>query len=84
MSAPELPKRPLPAPEDAAVFAREMVPSARWTTIKIESGTTEDGGGGIILRDCDDCWIISYTIEGEERMWVDKATGVVVKMMLDD
>jgi hypothetical protein len=77
-------KRPLPTREDAVAYAREMLPEAKWPTIVVASGTTDDGGDGIQLQDSRDCWIITYALEGEERLWVDKATGVVVKMVLDE
>lgn len=84
-----LDKRPLPTKDDALAYAREMVPKAKWGTIEITSGSTDEGGGGMIMQPCADCWIILYdpspTEETlEERIWVDKTTGVVVKMMLDD
>lgn len=83
-------KRPLPSRDDALAYAREMVPQAKWRTIVIESGGTDDGGGGLLMQPCADCWIITYDPSPsasetlEERIWVDKATGVVVKMMLED
>lgn len=81
--------RPLPTREEAAAFAREMVPQAKWPTIEIAEGSTDDGGDGILLRECADCWIISYDPaappeKGEERVWVEKSSGIVVKMALDD
>jgi len=85
-----LAKRPLPARDDALAFAREMVPQAKWPSITISSGSTDDGGGGILMQPCADCWIIAYDPSPsesetlEERVWVEKATGVVVKMMLED
>ena len=80
----ELPKKPLPTKDDALTYAREMVPPNRWDTIEIAEGTTDDGGDGILLKPCEDCWIITYLTTGEERLWVDKSNGVVVKMVLDD
>lgn len=84
-----LDKRPLPERADAVAFAQEMVPRAKWPSIVIDSGSTEDGGDGLLLKACADCWIIGYDPSAsaevlEERVWVDKTTGVVVKMMLDD
>ena len=81
--------RPLPTKDDALAFAREMVQREKWTSIKISEGTTKDGGEGLVLRACADCWIIAYDpspteAPGDERIWVEKSTGVVVKMILDD
>ena len=80
----EVAKRPLPTEDDALAYAREMVPREKWDTIRVVSGTTDDGGPGLLLAESADCWIISYAIEGEEKLWVDKASGVVVQMVLDD
>jgi hypothetical protein len=83
-------KRPLPDRDAALAYAREMVPQAKWGSIVVESGGTDQGGGGLLLQACADCWIITYDPAPsaaetlEERIWVDKATGVVVKMMLED
>ena len=84
-----LDKRPLPTQDDALAYAREMVPRAKWGTIQLESGSTDDGRPGLIMKPSADCWVITYDPSPseevlEERIWVDKATGVVVKMMLDD
>lgn len=85
-----LDKRPLPAKEDALAFAREMVPPSKWKTIVIVAGSTKDGGDGLLLQACDACWIITYDPydsdeeAGEERVWVSKAAGVVVKMALEE
>lgn len=83
-------KRPLPDREAALAYAREMVPQAKWSSIDISSGGTDDGGGGLLMQPCADCWIITYDPSPaasetlEERIWVEKSTGVVVKMMLED
>ncbi len=83
-------KRPLPTREDALAFAREMVPKAKWETIVVEEGSTEQGGDGLLLKASADCWILTYDPldsekeKGEERLWVEKATGVVVKMSLEE
>jgi hypothetical protein len=83
-------KRPLPTKEDALAFAREMVPRAKWGTIELAEGSTDDGGEGLLLQAARDCWILSYDPlpgekeRGEERVWVEKATGGVVKMSLEE
>lgn len=83
-------KRPLPTKDDALAFAREMVPRAKWETIAIAEGSTADGGDGLLLKEAADCWIFSYdplpgeNDHGDERLWVEKATGVVVKMSLEE
>lgn len=85
-----LAKRPLPTRDDALAFAREMVPEVKWPSIAISSGSTDDGGAGLLMRPSADCWIIAYDPSPsasevlEERVWVEKSTGVVVKMMLED
>jgi hypothetical protein len=85
-----LDKRPLPTRDDALFYAREMVPKLKWDSISIEEGNTETGGPGLVMKPCEDCWIISYDPAPardqklEERIWVEKVTGVVVKMVLDD
>jgi len=85
-----LAKRPLPTQDDALAFAREMVPQAKWSTIRLAEGSTDDGGDGLLLRRAADCWIITYDPlpgaqeRGEERVWVEKATGGVVKMSLEE
>ena len=82
--------RPLPTKDDAVAYAREMVPRAKWPSIAIEEGSTDDGGPGLIMKAWKDCWIITYDPsasekeKAEERIWVAKETGVVVKMVLDD
>ena len=83
-------KRPLPTLDDAVAFAREMVPRLKWPSIVIKEGSTEEGGEGLVLKPAQDCWIIAYDpapsqdVRGDERIWVEKVSGVVVKMSLDD
>ena len=89
MNGHGLDKRPLPTREDALAYAREMVPKAKWPSISIAEGGTQDGGDGLLLKESGDCWIIGYDPSPteevlEERLWVEKATGVVAKMVLED
>ena len=83
-------KRPLPTQDDALAFAQEMVPRLKWGSIVIAAGSTDQGGDGLLLKACSDCWIITYDPapgedrRGDETVWIEKATGVVVKMSLDD
>jgi hypothetical protein len=81
--------RPLPTRDEALAYAKEMVQKEKWDTIAIVEGSTEDGGDGLLLRPAEACWIISYDAApmgetGEEKVWVEKSSGVVVKMVLED
>ena len=83
-------KRPLLTMDEAVAFAREMVPRLKWPSIVITEGNTDQGGEGLLLKTAQDCWIIAYDPapsehdRGDERIWVEKSTGVVVKMSLND